>query len=477
MIQIAVFFCSKSKIRWPRWVGAPQQSDPHCNSAGSRKGASVSSMKLAADASNDVIETTGEVFPGGPMIEMLAGAPGGDPRLLLWSGKGKTIESSRVEYKGQQYRPVPIERSIARELVLPSRLSTYGSTRDLLGDMCKLAKQFVALPDQLVGVVGRLVLDTWTIEAFPVAPALVVNGPDTVRGEQLMSLLHCFCRHGLRTTGMTPAGFCSLPSGFAFTILLSQSTISGGLQRLLGDTSCRDQRIPRRGVLLDLYGTQVIHSESTLEDGARIRRLLEVPMPLVGVRVPILTQEKQRQIRDAFQPKLLAYRCENFAKACDLQFDASKLSDSLRPLARTLAAATPTDADLQAQVLDLLRDEDRDARSKRWTDLCTVVIETILFHCAEAPDTDVYVGDLVRTVQEILRHRGEQVEVDPGAIGKKLKMLGFITEPRDSKGVRLHLSEQVRQRAQHLAHEFEIPEDEAPSAPANGKKGKAIWST
>jgi hypothetical protein len=435
--------------------------------------------KHAVEETKTVIETAGEVFPGGKMIEMLAGAAGGDPRLLLWSGKRKTVESSRVEYKEQQYRPMSIERSIAREFVLPGRLGTCGSTRELLHSICTLTKQLAALPDQVASVMGRFILGTWAIEAFPVAPALIVNGPDVVRGEQLMSLLHCFCRHGLRVTGVTPAGFCSLPSGFRFTILLSQSTISGVLQRLLGDASCRDQRIPRRGVLLDLYGTQVIHSESTLEDGARIRPLLEVPMPLVGVPVPTLTQEKQRQIRDDFQPKLLAYRCENLAKACDLQFDASKLSNSLRPLAHALAAATPTDADLRAEVLDLLRDEDREARSKRWTDLGTVVIESILFHCAEAAGADVYVyvGDLAQTAQEILRHRGEEVEFDPGAIGKNLKMLGFKTEPRDAKGVRLRLSEQVRQQAQRLAREFEIPEDEARSAPANGRKGKAIWST
>lgn len=436
-------------------------------------------MKHAAEETKTVIETAGEVFAGGPMIEMLGRAPGGDPRLLLWSGKGKVVESPCVEYRGQRYRTASIERSIARQLVLPGRLGTCGSTRELLDGICKLTKQFVALPDQLVSAVGRLVLDTWIIEAFPVAPALIVNGPDAVRGEQLMSLLHCFCRHGLRMTGVTPAGFCSLPSGFGFTILLSQSTISGGLQRLLHDAGCRDQRIPRRGVLLDLYGVQVVHSESTLEDEARIRRSIEVPMPFVGVPVPILTQEMQSQIRNAFQPKFLAYRCGNLAKACDLQFDASKLWNSLRPLAGALAAATPTDADLRAEVFDLLRDEDREVRSKRWTDPGTAVIEAILFHCAEAAgaDVDVYVGDLAHTAQEILGRRGKEVEVDPGAIGKNLKMLGFKTEPRDSKGVRLHLSEQVRQQAQRLAHEFEIPEDEARSTPANGKKGKAIWGT
>ena len=434
--------------------------------------------KHAVGETETVIETAGEIFPGGQMIEMLAGAPGGNPRLLLWSGNGKTVESSRVEYKRRQYRPTAIERSVARELVLPGRLGTCGSTRELLRSICALTQQFVALPDQLASVVARFVLGTWIVEASPLAPALIVTGPDTVRGEQVMGLLHCLCRHGLRMTGVTPAGFFSLPTGFGFTFLLSQSTISGGLQRLLGDASCRDQKIPRRGMLLDLYGAQAIHTDSVLGAEGWMRRSIEVPMPLGGVEVPVLTTEKQEQIRGAFQPQLLAYRCENFAEACDLQFDASRLSNPLRPLARTLAAATPTDVDLQAQVFDLLLDADREARSKRWTDLATVVIEAILFHCAEAAGEDVcvYVGDLAQAAQEILRHRGEEVELDPGAIGKSIKMLGFRTEPRDVKGVRLHLSEQVRQRAQRLAHDFEIPEDEGRSAPTNGEKGKAIWS-
>jgi hypothetical protein len=107
--------------------------------------------------------------------------------------------------------------------------------------------------------------------------------------------------------------------------------------------------------------------------------------------------------------------------------------------------------------------------------LSTLVIEAVLFHCAEAPSADVYVGDLARTAQEILRHRGEGSEVDPGAIGKKLKMLGLRTELRDSKGVRLRLTEQVWEQAKRLAHEFGIPEDEERCAPANGKVIKAIW--
>lgn len=45
------------------------------------------------------IETAGEVFPGGEMIELLAGAPGGEPRLLLF---WRQREDDRVVMPGIQ---------------------------------------------------------------------------------------------------------------------------------------------------------------------------------------------------------------------------------------------------------------------------------------------------------------------------------------------------------------------------------------
>ncbi len=63
---------------------------------------------------------------------------------------------------------------------------------------------------------------------FPVAAARVM-----ARGNRLMVLLHCLCRHSLPLTGVTPAGLCSLPSGARFTYLISQANVSDKLRKLL----------------------------------------------------------------------------------------------------------------------------------------------------------------------------------------------------------------------------------------------------
>ena len=78
--------------------------------------------------------------------------------------------------------------------------------------------------------------------------------PGIARGNPLMTLLRCVCWHALPLTGVTPAGFCSLASGMRFTYLISQSSLSDKLRKLLDDASSRDQKIPFRGGLLDLFG-------------------------------------------------------------------------------------------------------------------------------------------------------------------------------------------------------------------------------
>jgi hypothetical protein len=68
------------------------------------------------------------------------------------------------------------------------------------------------------------------------------------------------------------------------------------------------------------------------------------------------------------------------------------------------------------------------------------------------------------------------VRVEPGAFGKKLRLLGFIPEPRDAKGFKLQLTEAVRSRAQQLARDLGAPTPEggngnrAPEARGKGPR-------
>ena len=128
----------------------------------------------------------------------------------------------------------------------------------------------------------------------------------------------------------------------------------------------------------------------------------------------------------------------------------------MRELARSLGACTPDDPDLQAELINLLQEQDTEIRAARWTDLDTVVIEAVLFYCHEAARGFVYVGEIARTVETILQERGESMVMEPGLVGKRLRSLRLMTEPRDSKGVRLLLTNAVRCLVHELARDYEV---------------------
>jgi len=402
------------------------------------------------------IATFGEVFDGAS-IELIRDPATERPCLLLWDGAMETV-GSVVEFKGRFYVPAPMDPSLLRELTLPTHCRPHGSTRELLADIRKLIGEFVALPDKFVSLAARLVLVSWLIEAVGTSPGLTVTGPDVLRGNQLLSLLHCLCRHPIRMTGVTPAQLCSLPTAMGFTLLISQSTISDKLQALLDDASKRDQKIPHKGGLLDLFGCQVLHSETVLESARSSFRFLQIPMLPGSQNLPSLDLTTRRRIAADFQPRLLGFRRANLYKAQNGQFDTSGFIFPLRQLVQSLATATPDDADLQAEVVDLLHEEDTDVRSAKWIDLSTTVLEAVLVACHQGIGTVIYVGELAAIAQEIGTRRGQDTEVDPGAFGKRLKLLGFATEPRDAKGFRLRLTEEVYDRARQLADDFGVPQ-------------------
>jgi len=278
------------------------------------------------------IATTGEVFDDGAMIELVAGANPEHPQLMLWDGSTE-ITGTVVEYRGQQYEPAKIEASIFRQLTLPARCCPHGSTPEFLTETCNLMKNLVGLDEKSASLAARIVLCSGIVDALSIAPALVITGPDTARASRLVTLLRCLCWRPISLTSVTPASFCSLASGVRFTFLINQASVSDTLRKLLDDSSNRDRKVPFRGRLLDLFGVQVIHSNSFHVADSWPLRSIQISVTPTEVALPAFDQDAQQRIATEFQAKLLSFRRANLGAAQRLNFDASKFSSALRDLA------------------------------------------------------------------------------------------------------------------------------------------------
>ena len=102
--------------------------------------------------------------------------------------------------------------------------------------------------------------------------------------------------------------------------------MSDKLQQLLDDASRRDRKIPFRGGLLDLFGVQVIQSDSVLSTDSWPLRSIQISMLPTEAALPPFDQGVQREITTEFQAKLLSFRRANLGAAQRLNFDASKFS-------------------------------------------------------------------------------------------------------------------------------------------------------
>jgi hypothetical protein len=454
-----IFFCTievTSTIQTGDWVQTTMGMESGHNSG-------VKSEQGGRGATiTTPIATTGELFTDGSMIELISGDNGGNPHLMLWNGTNEST-GSFIEYGGLKYEAAQFPRSVLRELALPTKCCPHGTTHELLARICELVEKFVGLPSRSASLVGRFALCSWLVESVQIAPALVLVGPDTLRGNQLVALLHCLCRHALRVTGLTPGGFRSLPTGAGFTFLVSQPTISDTLVRMLNDASHRDQKIPYGGGLLDLFGAQVIHTKLIPFGESWPLRSIQIPMIPGGAQLPALGPEVQRSIKIDFQAKLLGFRRANLSAALNLQFDSSKFIFPLRELAHSIAAATPDDVGLQGEVFELLREEDEAIRDGKWIELNAVALESLIVACHESPGGVIYVGEIAEIAREILHQRGGDTSIDPGALGKCLKLLGFKTSPRDSKGIKIRLTHDLCRRARQLAQDFGVAHEEDPA--------------
>jgi hypothetical protein len=252
---------------------------------------------------------------------------------------------------------------------------------------------------------------------------------------------------------VTPAGFCSLASGARFTYLIGQGVVSEKLRELLDDASRRERKIPFRGRLLDLFGVQVIHCNSFIAGDSVPLRSIQIPMVPTEQELPAFDFDARHRITNEFQAKLLSFRRAILGVARKMQFDASEFTPALRDRARSLAAATPDDLELQADVFDLLLEEDAEIRADKLIDPSAIAGEAVLVAWHGSPGGSAYVADLAATAEVMLRGRGEQSTIDPAIFGKLLKLLGFATE-RDARGKKLRLAEAVRERAQQIVRDF-----------------------
>jgi hypothetical protein len=414
----------------------------------------IANANSASNAKDDCIITAGETFPDGAMIELVASSSGLDkPDLLLWDGSKATV-GPRVEHGGRIYEAAELAPSLYRALRLPSQCRDYGSARDLLAETADLFKY--RLPERESALLACFSISTWLADRLPIAPSLVISGPDEELGIDVLHLLSYVCWRSLMLAELTPSSFRSLPMELSLTLLPSQQELKPNMERLLRASIHQGLYLPgNRGSVVNPYGPKVIFCG----DGAAVDALgsgvIQISLAPSLAQSSVLSDQLLCKIAADLQPRLLMYRLKNYGNVRESQVDVSELTFATGRLARTLAGGFPENSELAHDIVQLLRPQDEEIRGQRFCDVNNVTVEILWAFIHDQKQRDISVDKLAKTVNALLRSRGEMVGYRTEQIGWKLRDLN-IRRHSTSSGRQVLLGRDTSQRVHQLAKDYDL---------------------
>ncbi len=411
-----------------------------------------------SSTTTDLIPTSCEVLPNGMILD-LGREEGNGAVGFLTRDEDRYQIISRFEYEGKTYVPASADPTILSALRLPTRAASYASTRELFNEICKVLARYNDLPERFVSQIAYFIFGTWLVDRVPMAPFLSIVAPPTAPRGVLLQMLALLCRRSLLLTAENPAGLWTLPMHLRPSLLLDAAELSVPVQKFLRASTSQGVHFPRKGQALDLYCAKVVCSPEPLRDVYLASLALQVALAPTRRTLPALSDETSRQIADEFQAKLFMYRIRNHSNVRLPDIDVAGLTAPTQCLARSLAACIVGDDKLQAELVPLLRQQDREFQVERAAGLESVILEALLCCCHDRTRSTVRVAELAEITNSILARRGEIPRVSPETVGRRLKSLRFRTEPVGSSGKGLWLLGEVCATIHKLAVEYEVQQD------------------
>ena len=407
------------------------------------------------NGSRECISTAGEIFTDGIMIELVAGSMElNRSDLLLWNGSRATV-GPRVEHGGCIYEAPALPPSLYRATRFPSGCHDYSSARSLFITITDLFKHHLDFPEVESSLLACFSVSTWLADHLPVAPTLMISGPDQELGIDVLRLLSCLCRHPLMLAEVTPRDFRSLCTQLSLTLLLNQQELKPNMQRLFRASNHRGLHLSgNRGNVVDCYGPKAFFcgNDAALDilDGG----VIHISAAPSQSQSSALDESVQNKIANDLQPQLLMYRLENSGKVPE-SVDVSKFTFATRPLARTLAACFPEDSELARDTVQLLGLQDEEVRGQRSLDVNCAIVEILWGIVHDRKQQPVRVNELTKFVNALLRSRGETLAYSAEEIGWKLRDLN-IPRHTSSSGRQVLLGRNTSQRVHILAQAYDL---------------------
>lgn len=405
-------------------------------------------------ATIDAIETSGEVFADGHIIELVREQEASRPSLLLWDGTSSSI-GQRFEHAGRTYVTNRACNAL-QHVRLPRAPHPFASTRKLFDELAGVFISRIGVEQADAYALTYFLFSDWLVDALDDAPCLSIVAPAGAPSADLFRLLEVLCRRAIKLAELSRATFRELPTELQPTLLLNVPSLSRAMESAIRASNQRGYYVTCGMQLVETFCAKVICTPTPLRDPALLGFPLEITLaPRRNAASAPLDRATCERLAEEFQGKLLAYRLANRCKCSGSTADVSSLSAATQPLARQLMSCVGGDDELQSGVIEMLRAHDDDVVAAHAEELSAIVLEGLLVCCHEAKDTATG-REISELSNAILVGRGDPRDISPESVGWRLKGLGFHTEPIGRLGRGLRFSNAIRSRIHDLARAFGV---------------------
>ena len=397
--------------------------------------------------------TLGELFPDGRSLDLIYNTESDQLELVYFEGP-KTKIGATIDVRGHDYEVAQINRTFVCASVWPSRVEeSCGSTAVLFAAIRDVFAQ-CGFSEVVSVAAAYSVFSTWFSELLPIAPTLLIRGPQS-EARYLLDILSCLVRRPLRFGELARSVLGCLPFALRPTLLFILQSERKKAREILSISSRPGCYLPRGTSIVNASYPKAIYVGAEFASDDFGGGVIPVHITPFRGRLPSLSASSRRQIADEFQPKLMAYRAGNHVAVSQSQFDAPEFTSETRILARALGSCVVGSPEVQAGLKNILGSCDEDARAEHWCDPRCIAAEALVSLAHTQPDAKVYVGEIRAAIVEIQKNRGETGALTARQIGEILRSLG-IHSKRDGQGFSFVLTDKMRRQVHELARELEV---------------------
>jgi hypothetical protein len=215
-------------------------------------------------------------------------------------------------------------------------------------------------------------------------------------------------------------------------------------------------RILRKGEFYDISIPTLVCTAEPLRDRWIVDQALQIVLTPVRGLLPRLDSKSLDEFARQLRGKFIRYRELGFAKVRDAHFDVPHFTSPTREMACLLGNAIVDDPDLQRCLPMILEPQDRDARIRRTDSIDAVITEAAVFLSHECARSQALIGEIATIANGIFKGRGENIILDPRAVGHHLRALGLFSQRLGRAGRGIVFTNEIRRKIHDLAQAFEV---------------------